>query len=51
MLPDMPLPRYNDGRLLPILFHSTQLTNEEIAGLRLSATRLGRYTVRNSSDA
>ena len=51
MLPDMPLLKYNDGRLLPTLFHGAQLTSEEIAGLRLSATRLERYTARDSSDA
>ncbi|MCO2272864.1 OprD family porin, partial [Pseudomonas aeruginosa] len=47
MLPDMPLLKYNDGRLLPTLFHGAQLTSEEIAGLRLSATRLERYTARD----
>ncbi|HDY5948818.1 TPA: OprD family porin [Pseudomonas aeruginosa] len=51
MLPDMPLLKYNDGRLLPTLFHGAQLTSQEIAGLRLSATRLERYTARDSSDA
>lgn len=51
MLPDMPLLKYNDGRLLPTLFHGAQLTSEEIAGLRFSATRLERYTARDSSDA
>ncbi|MDI9674926.1 OprD family outer membrane porin, partial [Pseudomonas aeruginosa] len=38
-------------RLLPTLFHGAQLTSEEIAGLRFSATRLERYTARDSSDA
>jgi len=51
LLPDMPLLKYNDGRLLPNMFHGAQLTSEEIAGLKLSATRLERYTARDSTDA
>lgn len=51
MLPDMPLLKYNDGRLLPNLFHGAQLTSEEIAHLKLTASRLERYTARDSSDA
>ncbi|MCP1625878.1 OprD family porin [Pseudomonas nitroreducens] len=51
MLPDMPLLKYNDGRLLPNMFHGAQLTSEEIARLKLTATRLERYTARDSTDA
>ncbi len=51
LLPDMPLLKYNDGRLLPNMFHGAQLTSEEISGLKLSATRLERYTARDSTDA
>ncbi|TLP73733.1 OprD family porin [Pseudomonas nitroreducens] len=51
MLPDMPLLKYNDGRLLPNMFHGAQLTSEEIAHLKLTATRLERYTARDSTDA
>ncbi|MED5607074.1 OprD family porin [Pseudomonas sp. JH-2] len=51
MLPDMPLLKYNDGRLLPNMFHGAQLASEEIRDLKFSATRLERYTARDSSDA
>ncbi|MBD9505153.1 outer membrane porin, OprD family, partial [Pseudomonas sp. PDM17] len=50
-LPDMPLLKYNDGRLLPNMFHGAQLTSEEIAHLKFTATRLERYTARDSTDA
>ncbi|MGN5927367.1 OprD family outer membrane porin, partial [Pseudomonas aeruginosa] len=36
---------------LPTLLHGALVTSEVIAGLRLYATRLERYTARDSSDA
>lgn len=51
MLPDMPLLKYNDGRLLPNMFHGAQLSSEEIRNLKFTATHLSRYTARDSTDA
>ena len=51
MLPDMPLLKYNDGRLLPTMFHGAALTSEEVRDLRFTLTRLDRYTARDSTDA
>ncbi|SNS47237.1 outer membrane porin, OprD family [Pseudomonas japonica] len=51
MLPDMPLLKYNDGRLLPTMFQGASLTSEELRDLRFTLTRLDKYTARDSSDA
>lgn len=51
LLPDMPLLKYDDTRLLPSMFHGSQLVSEEVARLKFSATRLQRYTARDSTDA
>ena len=51
MMPDVPLLKYNDGRLLPTMFHGTQLTSEEVKDLKFMAARLDRYTARDSTDA
>ncbi|WP_110971191.1 OprD family porin [Pseudomonas huaxiensis] len=51
MLPDIPLLKYNDGRLLPTMFHGASLTSEEVSDLRLSLMRLDKYTARDSTDA
>ncbi|MCP8467026.1 OprD family porin [Pseudomonas sp. ZM23] len=51
MLPDMPLLKYNDGRLLPNMFHGALLSSEELRDLKFTATHLSRYTARDSSDA
>ncbi|MHA6194434.1 OprD family porin [Pseudomonas wadenswilerensis] len=51
MLPDMPLLKYNDGRLLPTMFHGASLTSEELRDLRFNLTRLDKYTARDSTDA
>ncbi|MCU1715591.1 OprD family porin [Pseudomonas sp. 5P_3.1_Bac2] len=50
LLPEMPLLKYNDGRLLPNMFHGAQLTSQELKDFKLSITRLERYTARDSSD-
>ena len=50
MLPDMPLLKYNDGRLLPTMFQGAMLTSEEINNLKFSVARLDKYTARDSTD-
>ncbi len=51
LLPDLPLLKYNDGRLLPTLFNGAMLTSKEIKDLTFMAARLDRYTARDSTDA
>ncbi|MFK8331478.1 OprD family porin [Pseudomonas sp. BJa5] len=50
MLPDVPLLKYNDGRLLPTMFQGAMLTSEEIKDLKFSIARLDKYTARDSTD-
>ncbi|MNZ26692.1 Porin-like protein NicP precursor [compost metagenome] len=50
LLPDMPLLKYNDGRLLPTMFQGAMLTSEEINNLKFSIARLDKYTARDSTD-
>lgn len=50
MLPDVPLLKYNDGRLLPTMFQGAMLTSEEINDLKFSFARLDKYTARDSTD-
>lgn len=50
MMPDVPLLKYNDGRLLPTLFHGALLTSEEIEDWTFSLARLDKYTARDSTD-
>ena len=51
LLPDVPLLKYNDGRLLPTMFNGAQLTSKEIKNLTFMAARLDQYTARDSTDA
>ena len=51
MLPDLPLLKYNDGRLLPNMFNGAMLVSEEIKDLKFMASRLNRYTARDSSNS
>ncbi|MDD0974140.1 OprD family porin [Pseudomonas fontis] len=51
LLPDMPLLKYNDGRLLPTMFNGALLTSKEINDLTFSAARLDKYTARDSTNA
>ncbi|CAI8830313.1 Porin-like protein NicP [Pseudomonas chlororaphis] len=51
LLPDLPLLKYNDGRLLPTMFNGAMLTSKEIKDLTFMAARLDRYTARDSTDA
>jgi len=50
MMPDVPLLKYNDGRLLPTLFHGAWLTSEEVRDFRFTLARLNQYTARDSTD-
>ena len=49
--PDLPLLKYNDGRLLPTMFNGAMLTSKEVNDLTLMAARLDKYTARDSTDA
>jgi hypothetical protein len=50
LMPDIPLLRYDDGRLLPQTFRGTQLVSRELPGLNLQAGRYTAVSLRNSSD-
>ncbi|HEX8592121.1 MAG TPA: OprD family porin [Pseudomonas sp.] len=51
LLPDVPLLKYNDGRLLPTLFNGAMLTSREVKDLTVMAARLDKYTARDSTDS
>ena len=51
LLPDVPLLKYNDGRLLPNMFSGAMLVSKELKDLTFMASRLDRYTARDSSDS
>ncbi|WP_095079065.1 OprD family porin [Pseudomonas sp. Irchel s3h17] len=51
LLPDLPLLKYNDGRLLPTMFNGALLTSRELKNLTFTGARLNRYTARDSTDA
>lgn len=51
LLPDLPLLKYNDGRLLPTLFNGAMLTSREVKDLTFMAARLDKYTARDSTDS
>ncbi|MGZ0785990.1 OprD family porin [Pseudomonas saponiphila] len=50
LLPDVPLLRYDDGRLLPQTFRGAMLVSREIDGLGLQAGQYRAVSLRNSSD-
>ncbi|HCV37691.1 MAG TPA: outer membrane porin, OprD family, partial [Pseudomonas sp.] len=50
MMPDVPLLKYNDGRLLPTMFQGAMLTSEELHDLKFTLARLDKYTARDSTD-
>ena len=50
MMPDVPLLKYNDGRLLPTMYQGAMLTSEERRDLKFTLARLDRYTARDSTD-
>ncbi|KIF60194.1 OprD family porin [Pseudomonas fluorescens] len=51
LLPDLPLLKYNDGRLLPTMFNGAMLTSKEVKYLTFMAARLDKYTARDSTDS
>jgi hypothetical protein len=51
LLPDVPLLKYNDGRLLPTMFKGAMLTSREVNDLNFMAARLDKYTARDSTDS
>ncbi|TEA63611.1 OprD family porin [Pseudomonas sp. CH235] len=51
LLPDLPLLKYNDGRLLPTMFNGAMLTSKEVKNLTFMAARLDNYTARDSTDS
>ncbi len=51
LLPDLPLLKYNDGRLLPNMFSGAMLESQDIKDLKFMASRLDRYTARDSTDS
>ncbi|WP_192561032.1 OprD family porin [Pseudomonas gozinkensis] len=51
LLPDLPLLKYNDGRLLPTMFNGAMLTSKVVKDLTFMAARLDKYTARDSTDS
>ena len=51
LLPDLPLLKYNDGRLLPNMFSGALLESQDLKDLKFMASRLDRYTARDSTDS
>ncbi|MCY1431385.1 Porin-like protein NicP [compost metagenome] len=50
LMPDIPLLRYDDGRLLPQTFQGAMLVSRELPGLSLQAGQYNAVSLRNSSD-
>jgi hypothetical protein len=50
LMPDIPLLRYDDGRLLPQTFQGTMLVSRELPGLNLQAGQYTDVSLRNSSN-
>ena len=50
LLPDVPVLRYDDGRLLPQTLRGAMLVSKEIEGLGLQAGQYRSVSLRNSSD-
>ncbi|HHJ2083335.1 TPA: OprD family porin [Pseudomonas aeruginosa] len=50
MLPDIPLLRYDDRRLLPQTFRGFAVVSRELPGLALQAGRFDAVSLRNSAD-
>ncbi|MGF0238825.1 OprD family porin [Rhodococcus sp. IEGM1300] len=50
LMPDIPLLRYDDGRLLPQTFRGAMLVSKEIEGLGVQAGQYSSVSLRNSSD-
>ena len=50
LMPDVPVLRYDDGRLLPQTFRGAMLVAKEIEGLAVQAGQYRKVSLRNSSD-
>jgi hypothetical protein len=50
LMPDIPLLRYDDGRLLPQTFQGAMLVSRELPGLNLQAGQYTDVSLRNSSN-
>lgn len=50
LMPDVPVLRYDDGRLLPQTFRGAMLMSKEIEGLAVQAGQYRKVSLRNSSD-
>lgn len=50
LMPDVPVLRYDDGRLLPQTFRGAMLVSKEIAGLGVQAGQYRSVSLRNSSN-
>ena len=50
LMPDVPLLRYDDGRLLPQTFQGTMLVSRELPGLSLQGGQYTATSLRNSSN-
>ena len=50
LMPDVPVLRYDDGRLLPQTFRGAMLVSKEIEGLAVQAGQYRKVSLRNSSD-
>lgn len=50
LMPDVPVLRYDDGRLLPQTFRGAMLVSKEIEGLAVQVGQYRKVSLRNSSD-
>ncbi|BBH47195.1 OprD family porin [Pseudomonas sp. KU43P] len=51
LLPDLPILRFNDGRLLPQTFQGAMLTSHDIDNLTLHAGRIRSFSPRSAADS
>ncbi|MDD2056880.1 OprD family porin [Pseudomonas sp. GD03860] len=51
LMPDIPILRFNDGRLLPQTFQGAMLTSRELAHLTLHAGRIHSFSPRSAADS
>jgi len=51
LMPDLPILRFNDGRLLPQTFQGAMLTSKEIDHLTLHAGRIHAFSPRSAADS
>ncbi|MFJ4155617.1 OprD family porin [Pseudomonas sp. NPDC089752] len=51
LIPDLPILRFNDGRLLPQTFQGAMLTSTDIDRLKLHAGRIHAFSPRSAADS